>query len=431
MNYITLSEVKVSVRKRSIELLLALGILGLLISINIWVQSEIGFERGCWGFKGSQGAPLLNEGCNAQALRRIGSIWGIPLSVWGGLFYFTICSLTYSRAFLSKYYAHYLKECSEFLVLIAAVSSIYLIYYQLFVAHALCPPCLTSSGIIFCMLSIHLLGRFGEQSHDQNQLSYAIRLPFILFVGVLMLSLQQVLFFKGSGKSEVKITKSEFNTLLFQALPNLIGEQTLMQLASQNMRVEFVLSDWLSSDTPVLMGRRNQDAPNIITFLDPNCPHCPATFTDLIALSIEFGEQANFFVVPHPLWTFSIRQSAALEIAKKEGKYYDVWIQQLSKQRKGGWKDADIKTAFSALNMDIKDLESRLDATVPGIVERREKARKISINKVPTTYVDGRLANGYLGGAKGIAFLIREAILRRIQANAAVEANISKIESAK
>lgn len=86
----------------------------------------------------------LIKGCDLVLTSRFARILGLPMGVYGALFFLALIFILLLENQQNKFFKYF-----KFLTLIGVVISIILIYIQAFVLHAFCQYCLLIEAIVF------------------------------------------------------------------------------------------------------------------------------------------------------------------------------------------------------------------------------------------------------------------------------------------
>jgi len=393
------------------RLILLVSLLGMVLALHLWVQKARNFDQGCWG--AGQVAVATAEGCQSPALEKVDSLFGVSTAAWGYLFYLAVASLAFAKVFLRDAAARKAHAASEILVLLAFPYACFLVVYQLFIAHAICPLCMVSSGLIALLFIVHLVcylrGGYEPISDAERtiEIGYASGVSFMalgLLAGVLVI-VNQV----GTRSLAEGAGREEFIALLGQTLPTYIDREHLQ--AMKPARLDFSTApiqpeEWIHPDTPVL---GNPEGVKVIAFLDPNCPGCRHEFATLRSLADRYGDQAAFYVIPRVLWDYSLLQSQALFLAGQEDRYFDMWQLQFDRAKQGGMDLNDLEPLFAELGMNVEQLSPRLATHREKVMALRRQAMEAGINSTPNgVAVDSRSRD-----EASLAKLIERAAARR------------------
>ena len=108
------------------------------------------------------------EGCNVVAQSVYSHLFGIPLGVYGVVFYTTVFILTVLVLMVPIRFAH---DALAGLGILGLIASIFFIGIQVFLIKALCVYCLASAAISFfaCVLAVLLWHRFTVTKKLENK----------------------------------------------------------------------------------------------------------------------------------------------------------------------------------------------------------------------------------------------------------------------
>lgn len=98
----------------------------------------------------------VTGGCETVLTSSYAEIAGIPLGAFGAIAYF----VAFSLAILVGFGNRKLWFVFGVQVSLMAVSSLYLIYLQLFVIHAICQYCMLSAGVCLTLFILALISKF-------------------------------------------------------------------------------------------------------------------------------------------------------------------------------------------------------------------------------------------------------------------------------
>ena len=157
-------------------------------------------------------------------------------------------------------------------------------------------------------------------------------------------------------------TGRTFERMMWESLPLYIDEERLHELRA--CRFDFsgpVLRPGVFTG-PQTEYLGNPRGPEVVVFFDPNCPHCSAYYTEYRRMAARYSDRARFTVVPLLLWRESARQAAALTLAERTGKYFELW-QAMFDHSPGHTRSLTVEqiaALFSSLGLDTRELAARL-----------------------------------------------------------------------
>lgn len=131
----------------------------------------------------------------------------------------------------------------------------------------------------------------------------------------------------------------------------------------------------------------------VMIFFDPNCPHC-ATFHPIMKqVARDMGQHARFYMIPFPLWRYSLAQTEALYVAAEEGKFYEMIDAQYTQQKPGGMSVEDLVRLAAEVGLDPDRFRERLERgqNQPMIMSRRARIAEAGIRGTPSVMINGRV----------------------------------------
>jgi len=351
------------------KLVLFISLLGVILSFHLWIQKQRGFDRGCWGLSSMPG---IAGGCNEEALQQYSTLLGFSTIIWSFAFFFTMaatCFVALTQGGLAAVWA----KAMRLLLLSTAIPYCgFLVYFQFHVADALCPLCLSLSGLIFVTGGIYLYGIvFHRRCTSINQPTLAdVGAANGIIVGTLLCG---VAFFLFSGQFNLS------TPALRPTQPRAVTQITFLE------------AEWTEGTS---FSGSSVQGPTMIAFFDPNCPHCGKTFDDVSRLAKKFAGRVNVHVVPRILWAYSILQVQAIEIARVEGKYQEMWQLQFDLSRKGGMDEDFVVGLFAQMGLNLPDIKNRLKKVKPDVLKKRQLARDAGIYTTPVIFINGSAIPG-------------------------------------
>jgi protein-disulfide isomerase/uncharacterized membrane protein len=396
------------------RLTLLLSLIGMVLSLHLWIQKQRHFDQGCWGVDSAAVAPV-SAGCNDEGLKKYAEFLGISVAAWGYSFYFAMAALAFGKILLSERGARACHTASEMAMALAFPFAVYLAGVQAFVANAFCPLCLISGGLVTTLFILHAVQyRRGFEPLPAERLpveiGYASAMAFLAMgvLAALMIMVNQI----GTRRLDQGETARQFEAMLGKTLPKHIEPARLLEMKPALYNPELPpldLNAWLTGELPVLGS--NAGMP-VVAFLDPNCPGCKGTYATIKLLAGRYDDRAQFRVISRTLWPYSELQSQALEVAAQNGKYHEMWQAQFDHAKKGGMNLAELESLFRELGLNTENLAERLADVRPTVLARREQAIAAGVRGTPTIYVNGRAVAHASTDLPSLAKLI-EAELRR------------------
>ncbi|MBO0725538.1 MAG: vitamin K epoxide reductase family protein [Blastocatellia bacterium] len=127
-------------------LAMLVSLIGLGDSIYLTIQHLTGQSVRC----------TVTTGCSAVLSSHYATVAGVPTAAFGALAYFAAFSLATLAAF------GYERARTALAILVApmAVTTLWLLYVQVFALHAYCEYCLLSAGMTLTLVALVVLARF-------------------------------------------------------------------------------------------------------------------------------------------------------------------------------------------------------------------------------------------------------------------------------
>lgn len=110
------------------DLIVILGVLAAGVSLYLAIGHYIGYTVPC----------TVTHGCEVVLTSKYATLFGLPLSVWGVIFYFGVIG----SALMANHYAAWQKLLTV-LLSIGALGALIFISIQIFILHKICQYCLT------------------------------------------------------------------------------------------------------------------------------------------------------------------------------------------------------------------------------------------------------------------------------------------------
>lgn len=376
------------------RLILWLSLLGMILTLHLWIQKTRGFDQGCLGLETQVEATTVG-GCQEVSKLPSSHLLGVSNAVWGYAFYFGLALLSFAKILASPDWARRLHQLGELSVALAFLYSVYLVYQMGFVAQAWCVLCTCSAALTTLLLALHLnLRRHGgfqplSATERSREIAFSVVGLFTMsgvLVGVLLFVNKL-----GTRPLDQGSTGQELNRLVERALSQYIDSDHLQAVRACRFDPDAApidLTQFITPDTPFLGA---VDGVPVVSFYDPNCGHCRRHFPKLMELVNLYGDRAKFYVVPRRLWDHSELQIAALHLAALEGRSFDLWAEYFEPANASpkGMDLAQIAAIFTKLGLSITDLASRLNALKPAVQAEWATAKAAGVKGTPSIYIDG------------------------------------------
>ncbi len=391
------------------RLILICSILGMGLTLHLWIQKERNFEQGCWGL--GVGAPAVDVGCQSPLLAQASEFNGIPVAALGYIFYFFTAALAFSKSIAVGKWRTMFYRSSELLSGAALPIAGYFVYYQVQVG-AYCALCLASSTLVAAIGGLHFYRRkkgFSSSDLKTVELSdLAYSCGIICAGGGLIVAL--LLFVDKIGVQSPKSLASD-RPITAQLGPVSSQENTQSSSATTSRSHRFRIAEWIDAETPF---RGSPSGVAVALFLDPNCPHCKQTFEYFLRLTGKYKDTARFYLFGLTLWNYSIPQVEALDLAKTSDAYFKFWQLQFLNQTRGGLDFDYLANLGRSAGIDTTDFRERLNGALLPVVALSAKAFSAGISATPTFFVDGVQVNPAENSEAFISDLIEKAASQRV-----------------
>jgi protein-disulfide isomerase/uncharacterized membrane protein len=394
--------------------ILILSLVGMVLAVHLWIQKARGFDQGCLGIRKpsvEQIARASSEGCTASSLEAASHILGVSNAAWAYAFFFGLSLVSFSKAFVRDSAARRLHLASEAAIVPAALYACYLVFYQAFVAHAFCVLCLTTAALIGILFILHLALRLrggyrpAAEPERATELGYAVGSLFAamgLMVAVLVF-VNRI----GTRPLDQGESEAEIDRVVGTALPLYIDGRKLMEMRScrfdPNQPRKIDLAKLIDPDMPFI---GNPGGVPVVVFYDPNCPHCREHGPLYLKLAEQDKDRGKFYILPRMLWDFSLLQMQAIELARQEGKYFEMWRLMLDRQLPRGMGLPDIEKLFAELGLPTENLKARLDGVLPATRALLRRSAAVGVTATPTTFIGGWRVFSYNGSAECVGTLV-------------------------
>lgn len=372
---------------------LVLSLLGILVVVHLYIQSGIGFNRGCFGFS-DPATVHTSADCEAVITSDAGKLFGISNITWGFFYYVALAALSFAILYSSAQSLRQRKKLRALLILIGVLYSAYLSYTQVSVIDEYCKLCLISASIMLLIFITQLIDIFSTADQPSKgvasgeNLAKARKAP--LFIGVAAL----IVVLAGADLAY-------FNSLEDAAPPPAQAAATdgaeaaigACQYDPEKDRVSNYLEMVGASDP----SRGNLESDVIVMeFFDPNCPACKAMHPLMDAIVEAHGDKARFVYRPFILWQHSVIQVEALHIAAGEGLFFEMLDGQFRMQRQEGLGLAELETIADEIGLSKDLLRSRLERGLFRQVALRQRQNGIEagVSGVPAILINGRFVQG-------------------------------------
>jgi uncharacterized membrane protein/protein-disulfide isomerase len=376
------------------RLILWFSLLGMILVLHLWVQKSRNFDQGCLGL--DKPAVVVDLGCQSADLQAASNLLGVSNAAWGYAFYFALALAAFGKIIASAKGARWLHRFSEAAMVPALLYSGYLVYQMAFVAHAFCLLCLSSATLVLILVALHVLLRMrgGFQPVPESARSTEFGWAVAALFTATSLSVALLLFVNRLGTRPLDDGNSgqELQKIVGQTLPLFIDARKLQLI--RVCRIDrnappLPLAKFIGPDTPYL---GQADGVPIVFFFDPNCPHCRAYQPVFLKLVERFKDHARFYILPRMLWEYSELPIAAVHLAARDGRSFEMWKLLLAQRAEGdkGLTFEQIEPLFKQLGLNTTDLKQRLEALRPEVIAEANKTKSARVNGTPSIYVNGQ-----------------------------------------
>lgn len=381
-----------------------LALLGVFVTVHLWVQQRRGFADGCLGF-GELGEGSFD--CAAVLQSGASELFGVSNVVWGFLFYVVVAVLSFVIARVGPGRRATLKQARLGVLGFGFLYSAYLVVYQWTQVGQWCALCLTSAALVTAMLAFQLYDYFTASDRPATAMNTRLvkketRLLAALAVVVLLVSGADALYFNGAEGSAQT------------ALASVAGSDTLQVAEGCYYDPEkgaVVDPDQLVGMSDPVKGNPEGDV-TVLEYFDPNCPHCRTFYPQMQELIAQYGDRVRFVYKPIPLWEFSIPQIEALYAAQQQGKFTAMLEGQFANQSPNGLSLAQMKAIAQEIGMDAEAMEARIRSGLFRMQwqQSRQQAGEIGLTGVPSVLIDGRFVAGPSRTPRCLALMIEDAV---------------------
>ncbi len=355
-----------------------LALLGVLVVVHLWVQSQADFAFGCTGV----GDAESGSGCASVTSSVYSDFLGVSLLVWGGLFYATVAALRFGAALLKPPTSETLRTASFWAVAAGFAFALYLVGVQVFALEQFCVLCLASSLTTAALFALHLVERAKGPGRDVVRAAalrpYALGLVALVVLGGADLALAP-----GDGEARddrpVIVTRDRLSV-----------ETATCHYDYETPRLN-VFDTLISMETPF---EGSPEAPvRVVKIFDPNCPHCKTLHDALEGIIPQLEDQARFYYKPYTIWDYSVPQAQALYLAAEEGKFFEMLDLQFGAQRRGGLSIEQITDAAQRIGLDPERVREEIKAGkyVGQIEAENRMITEDGVRSVPKLAIEGRM----------------------------------------
>lgn len=375
------------------QVLFILAILGVMVTVHLWIQQGRGFDQGCWGFNPPQGGTETFN-CSAVVNSDAGELLGISNVYWGMFFYLLLAALSFAIIRVGPEMVATLKKLRGVMIGAGFVYSMQLVNYQFNSIGELCALCLTSAGIATLLFIVTLVDlATTKKAGDAKAERAAASKLYLGIAGVaLVLIVADLVYFNNlepaAATAAAPAAIASNPTAL--ASNGLQGNTDEVCFYAESPAPVKDFESLLSSFDPTVGA---EDAKVIVAeYFDPNCPHCQSLHPVMKQVIEKYKDTIRFHYKPNPLRNQNVLQIEALYIAKEQGKFSEMLDAQMALKETRGLSIDRVRALAEEIGMDVSMLNTRLRSGLYRnvIIEQSRKASEIGLNTVPAILINGR-----------------------------------------
>ena len=336
--------------------IVAVALFGVLLVLHLSMQAANDFAFGCSGVVGGEAA--AESGCADVTQSEWGTVLGVPQVTLGFLFYFLMAGLRLAYAVRRS---DALRLAAFVLSGVGVAYSAFLVFIQATQIGSFCALCLGSALTTLVLFVLHMM----EHRRLRTVADAPVRTarpeptgvralrPYVPILGVFVLLLG----------AEMVLARTNAERAAAEAGPT----PNIASVASGNAASASAAAGGegactydpaiapIADTSPFTTGpfRGNADATvEIVEIFDPNCPHCKDLMAMLEPVIEANLDRVRFYPVAYPLRQQSIGQVAALTLAQREGKYFEL-IEEMFRRQDSSWGMTmpEIEAAVGAVGM--------------------------------------------------------------------------------
>ena len=365
-----------------------LALLGALIVVHLHFQQQAAFAFGCTGAEAFDAEAGLSggtaEGCAEVTSSRWATFAGVNNVVWGLLFYGLVAAL---RLAFGATGDPRLRLASLGVVGLGFLYTLYLVYLQVAEIGAFCVLCMASAATVTLLLILHVMEHMrsgaeapATEKHLQpvkaTNRKPALR-PYLLLAGVFAVLLLADYAWAGRRAEEAADAAPTATETETPAEPVAAGETPLTPPDPSAVQCGYDPIIAPVADLERLIDGAPAEGPEgaPVTFVevfDPNCPHCKTLWETVNDEFKEAHPQARFYMVPFPLWDFSLGQVAALRLSREEGRYDQMVSELFTRQAGRGMTLDQVVEAATAAGVNGPGIRQQLtnNATLDPLLQQ-------------------------------------------------------------
>ena len=383
-----------------------LTLLGILLTVHLWIQKQRSFDQGCLGFSKPQIQQTVSSECQEVVESEAATFFGVDNIILGFLFYVSVGALCLGTVFGSGKNIARLQQTTLGLTGLGFVFTLYFIYVQIFVLKAFCVLCMTSAVLVIMLFGLQvfrIIKKIAPETLQEpekvvRELGWFTLISF--FAGALLLT--DLIFVNKLGTASLLRPphSSEIRQVANEVIAERIDEHFLTAMAPCSYDDSTPsIEKWqeLIAQTDPYIG--NPESPvTLIMLFDPNCSHCRQLHPVLKKVAAKYRNKAKFYFKPFPIWHYSITQLEAIWLAADQRKYLEMIELQFRSQQSGGLSVAKLRELAASLKLDLQAFDEGLQNGKyrQKVLSDKERNNQFGINSAPKILLNGRLV-----GSKG------------------------------
>ena len=374
------------------QALFALAIIGVIVTVHLWIQQGRGFDQGCWGFNPPSAAEAATFNCEAVVQSDAGKMFGISNVYWGMGFYALLAVLGFMVSRAGRDQIQRYKQIRAGLIGLGFLYSIYLVNVQVNALGEYCALCLTSAGIMTLMFIVQLYDLGTSKNAAQGETAEPAANFYKAVAGIAaVLIVADLVYFNNLDIQEPAPSAAVAAATPGQANAGAAGaDPAAVCQIDQRMPAVSDYRSLLSSFDPVF---GPEDSPvTVVEFFDPNCPSCQATHPVIKEVLAKYRDRVRFHLIPFPLREASLPQIEAMYVAKEQGKFLEMLDAQMAMRVTSGLPVDQIRELATLIGMDVTMLNNRWRSGLYRrvILEQSRKVSSTGMSSVPTLMVNGQ-----------------------------------------
>ena len=385
------------------RLLFIVALLGILVTVHLRIQEGRGFDQGCWGFNPDDAASAAVFDCQAVTSSTAGKLFGLPNSILGMLFYFTVAALSVAVLFVQQPRQALVRRLRGGLAAAGFLFSMYLVYVQTTQIGEYCALCLTSASLATLLFLLVLYDYFTSPAVAPMKASSSLAKETRLYAGLAVLTLMLVgadaLYFASLDPYEPAPTVAVADEATPPpSAPSTTPAQPVIQNCALDSRYAPV-PDYLDliDYTDPMKGDASSPV-TVIEFLDPNCGHCGNLNPIMKRVVERYEDRVAFYFKPfelNPQMPLRLAQTQALHAANEEGKFFEMLDGQFANQHRSrgqGLPLDDLKQIAANIGMNGDALVRKISGNAyrGKVLRDRQLGSSIAnLQGVPMVLVNG------------------------------------------